>query len=186
MKFTADHLKAIQNFVEQSPISRIEMRNNIIDHLACAVEYRLLNGFSFEQALETSITEFAPNGLMEIEIETHHLLNAKSIAIKRVLYSGGLLFSICATIGILFRSMHGPNVHDIIRVLLLIGFGGLAAIFIPSIILLQQQKASTPQEKMRLNILLTSIILFSFGWIGSIFTSPVRMKPYYSALQSSV
>lgn len=169
MKFSSEHLTAIQDYVDQSPISRLEMRDNIIDHLACAVEYRLLNGVNFEQALNESISDFAPNGLGEIELETHLLLNFKSITTKKIIYSIGLFFSVSATIGILFRLLMGLKAPEFVRLFQLVGFGGLALIFIPSLFLLQQQKNLTRQEKIRLRTLLISLILFSLGWVGKYF-----------------
>lgn len=165
MKFSSEHLDAIQEFVEQSPISRSQMRENIIDHLCCAVEYRLLNGVDFEEALESSITEFAPNGLKEIEHETHLLLNYNSIFMKKITYGSGFAFSFMASVGIFFKILHYTGANELV----ILGFGGLAAIFIPLLSLTRNVLGKPRMEKIRETIFLISLLFLSIGAVLKIF-----------------
>lgn len=159
MKFTPDHLLTIQRLVEESPISMREMRENIIDHLACAVEYRLLNGIPFEVALDTSLREFAPAGLKEIEHETYLMLNSKTIAMKKLTYVSGLIFSMLASLGIFFKILHWDGANELV----IFGFGGLATVFLPLLSITRKTMEMPSVEKYRQRIFLISLFLLSIG-----------------------
>lgn len=159
MKFTPEHLLTIQRLVEESPISMREMRENIIDHLACAVEYRLLNGIPFEVALDTSLREFAPAGLKEIEHETYLMLNSKTIAMKKLTYVSGLIFSMLASLGIFFKILHWDGANELV----IFGFGGLATVFLPLLSITRKTMEMPSVEKYRQRIFLISLFLFSIG-----------------------
>ena len=82
----------------------------------------------------------------------------------------GLFFSICVSIGIVLRATLGSNASgDFNKILLGVGFGGLAIIFIPGLLILRQPTGRTAAEKTRLKVLLTSLILLCVGWIFKIF-----------------
>ena len=159
MKFSSEHLAAIRQVVDESSIRRMDMRENIIDHLSCAVEYKLLNGISFENALQTAIYEFAPNGFKEIEFETEILLHPKTIIMKKLTYLSGLLFSIAASFGSIFKILHLPGANE----LTVIGFAGLAIVFAPLLVIVRQKAWKSNIERSRKVLLLISIITVATG-----------------------
>jgi hypothetical protein len=159
MKFTSDHLMTIQRLVDSSPLSIREMRENAIDHLACAVEYRLLNGIPFDEALDISLKEFAPAGLKEIEHETYLLLHSKTIVAKKVTYASGLIFSMMASLGVFFKILHWNGANELV----IVGFGGLATIFLPLLSILRKSMDVPRAEKYRQAIFLVTLFLLSVG-----------------------
>ena len=170
MNLSVENISQIRQLIEESPISRTEMKENLVDHLCCAMEHKISGGLSYEEALTTSIKELVPNGFKEIEYETYLLLNLKSITMKKFIYVSGLFCTMCISVGIILRATLGSNAAgDFNKILLGIGFGGLAIIFIPGLLMLRQPSERTTDEKTRLKVLLTSLVLLSIGWVFKIF-----------------
>ena len=160
MSLTEENILQIQSIVEESPISRIEMKDNLIDHLCCAVEQRMKTGTSFDAALTSALVELVPNGFKEIEFETFILLNAKQITMKKLTYFAGLIFSMLASVGMLLKTQKLPPANE----LLILGFGGLALLFVPMLMMVRKPGAS-PFERKRDNIALISLLLISIGGV---------------------
>src|SRR5437879_8028236 len=100
MNLTDENILAIKKTIDESPISSASMSENIIDHLCCAIEFKMTHGWGFEEAFTEVLFDLAPNGLREIEHETYLLLNFKNITMKKVKYLSGLVFCIAASIGL--------------------------------------------------------------------------------------
>lgn len=165
MNLSSQQLLNIRQLIEESPISRLDMRENLIDHICCAVENKIANGQCFDVALAASLEDLAPNGLKEIEMETFLMLNAKIITMKKFTYSAGLLFSISASFGSIFKVLHMPGANE----LTILGFGGLALVFAPFLILVRQKSWKSNVEKFREVFFLMSIILVAIGMTLKIF-----------------
>ena len=165
MTLTSEHLNIIQKLIDESPISRVQMRENIVDHLACAIEYKMANGQDFKPALENSLLEFAPNGFKEIEHETYLLLNPNSITMKKMTYSSGLIFSMMASVGVFFKILHYTGANELV----ILGFGGLAAIFLPLLSVTRKTAEKSKQELIRERIFLASLLFLSIGAVLKIF-----------------
>ncbi len=67
MNLTDQQVDKITRTIGASPISRAHMRDDLVDHLCCAVELRMTGGTDFEKALPDALYELAPNGLREID-----------------------------------------------------------------------------------------------------------------------
>src|SRR5690349_9803789 len=139
MNLSSKDLLRIQQTIEESPISRASMKENIIDHLSCAVEFKMTHGWDFEEAFSEALHEFAPNGLREIEHETYLLLNIKKITMKKLTYVSGLVFSILASAGLVTYFFRMPLRNE----LLITGFGGILLIFMPLLLFSHQPSAKT-------------------------------------------
>ena len=159
MNLSSENLLAIQQTIQASPISRDSMKENIIDHLSCAVEFRMTHGWDFEEAFTEVLHEFAPNGLSEIEHETYLLLNIKKITMKKLTYLSGLAFCIIASVGFLLKIFHMPGANE----LLVLGNGGALLIFVPLFLLTKQPAAKTSTERKKDRLALISFALISLG-----------------------
>lgn len=159
MSLSHENLLAIKRTIAESPISRDSMKENIVDHLSCAIEFKMKCGWDFDEAFTEVITEFAPNGLREIEHETYLLLNIKTITMKKLTYLSGLAFSILASVGLLFKIFHLKGANE----LLVLGFGGALLIFMPLFLFTKQQPAKTPFERKKDMLALISFALVSLG-----------------------
>lgn len=86
MKLNENNVSQIRETIGQSKISIASMKEDILDHLCCAVEYRIEKGLNLDEAFDDSLHELAPRGLDEIEKETYLLLNPKFFFMKRLMY----------------------------------------------------------------------------------------------------
>jgi len=159
MNLSNKDLLIIQQTIEESPISRETMKENIIDHLSCVVEFKMTHGWDFEEAFSEALREFAPNGLREIEHETYLLLNIKTITMKKLTYLSGLVFCIFISVGFLFKIFHLQGANE----LLIIGNGGALLIFVPLFLAIKQQPAKTPFERKKDRVAIISFALISLG-----------------------
>ena len=146
MNLSNKDLLLIQQTIEESPISRTSMKENIIDHLSCVVEFKMTHGWDFEEAFSDALHEFAPNGLREIEHETYLLLNIKTITMKKLTYLSGLVFSIIGIAGVTAYFFRMPGRNE----LLITGFGGILLIFLPLLLFCvsRWQKLHSNEEKI--------------------------------------
>ncbi|MBI1766781.1 MAG: hypothetical protein HY015_06075 [Bacteroidetes bacterium] len=158
MNLTDENVSLIQSLLEESPITRVEMKDNLIDHLCCAVENKMKTGIAFEKALASALIELVPNGFKEIEFETFILLNTKQITMKKLTYLTGLIFSLFASVGVLLKVLRYPPANE----LLILGFGGLAICFVPLLWVVRKPE-KTPFERKRDNVALISLALLSIG-----------------------
>jgi hypothetical protein len=128
MKLTEGHIKIIQEFVDQQ-ISIITLKDDVLDHLCCSVEHMMSQGKSFEDSLQNSIRELAPQGLVALEHETIYLLQRKNIPMKKMMYSIGLVTTISMTMGLMFKILHMPGADQLLDY----GFLTFALIFLPMV-----------------------------------------------------
>jgi hypothetical protein len=161
MSLSVENINTIGQIVSASPISRQAMVDDLIDHLCCAVEEKMERGVAFTVALETSLHDLAPRGFGEIEIETYFLLNQNTVTMKKFTYASGLFFSICASLSLIFKIIHLKGANE----LLLIGFGGLAVVFAPMLMVVRYSEGKSKMEKTRDIIFLFSAMLISMGAI---------------------
>ncbi len=161
MNLTDENILAIKKTIDESPISRSSMRENIIDHLCCAIEFKMTHGWDFEEALTEALFDLAPNGLREIEHETYLLLNLKNITMKKVKYLSGLVFCIAASVGLSFKIQKWPGANE----LLILGLGGLALIFVPLSLFVSNRVALQPLDRAKERLALISMALISIGGV---------------------
>lgn len=128
MKVTSDQVAIIKRQVERSGIVNEMLRDDVLDHLCCAVEIKLSKGKSFDAALQEALYELAPEGLIEIQTETVFLLNStKIIRMKKVTYSIGLLSVMSFVLGWMFGMLHWLGARE----LSICGFLGFIFLYVP-------------------------------------------------------
>jgi len=160
MNISEENLKTIRGAIIQSPISRMSMQDDLIDHLCCEVENRMSCGVDFEAAFAHALHRLAPNGLLELEKETYLLLNKTKITMKKLTYLSGASFSIFASVGILFKILHWLGANE----LLIFGFGGLLLVFTPLLLVTHYKQSSRSGFEARRNwVGMISLVLFSTG-----------------------
>lgn len=125
---TDEQTEYVRREIENSAISIQDLKDDLLDHFCCFIENEMKQGASFEAAYAKARQVICPNGLDEIQQETIYLLNTnKIIAMKKLMYSIGLLASIGTCAGILFKLLHLPGGDE----LLTYGFLGIVLLFLP-------------------------------------------------------
>lgn len=67
----------LHSLIDKSPISSQLLKDDLLDHFCCFIEYEMKKGSSFEEAQQKAWQQICPNGLEEIQNETIFLINAK-------------------------------------------------------------------------------------------------------------
>ena len=118
----------VRREIEKSTISIQDLKDDLLDHFCCFIESEIKSGASFESAYATARQSICPNGFDEIQKETIYLLNSnKIIAMKKLMYSIGLVASIGTCTGILFKLLHLPGGDELFTY----GFLGIVLLFLP-------------------------------------------------------
>jgi hypothetical protein len=107
MSLSEDQIKQIQ--FQLTDFSIRTLKDDVMDHLCCAVEDKIAGGKFFEVALRESIEELTPDGIYILEHETILLLNSNNIQMKKFMYLIGLVTTICMTMGLMFKILHMPG-----------------------------------------------------------------------------
>lgn len=85
-ELTDQQLQFILNRIRSEGISRVDLQNDVLDHISCLVEERMDNGASFEEAFSTVVNTFTPSGsLKHIELEIILTSNKKLMLMKKIL-----------------------------------------------------------------------------------------------------
>ncbi|NBP67955.1 MAG: hypothetical protein EBR30_12585 [Cytophagia bacterium] len=109
------------------------------------------NGESFEDAFTKAKEHICPNGFDEIQKETIYLLNTnKIIAMKKLMYSIGLLAAIGTSTGVLFKILHLPGGDQLFTY----GFLGIVLLFIPLLAIDRYKLSISKVLSERLKIIL--------------------------------
>lgn len=107
MSLTTDQEQRIIDMVDAHDFRIPTLRDDLVDHLCCVVEYKMKNGIDFESALHQAVHEVAPKGLKQIEEETFFLINsANIISMKKTMYLIGLLSAMSICVGWTFKILH--------------------------------------------------------------------------------
>jgi len=158
LKLSEEQIEKIRNIIDQSAISSDLLRDDVLDHLCCVMEYKIAHGRPFEVALPEAFNELAPDGLDEIQRETVFLLNStKIILMKKVMYSIGLISTMAMSLGWLFRILHWPGGFELVNY----GFLAFSLLFVP-MLAINQFKVSINKalsEKLRIILGLVSGII---------------------------
>lgn len=193
-----EQVEQIQQDIERSSLSIQMVKDDLLDHFCCVIENELEKGETFEDAYHQAWKQICPNGLDEIQEETIYLLNTlKRVTMKKVMYSIGLIASICISLGWLFKTLDWLGGDQ----LFVYGFLGLVFIFLP-MLAIDRYKANIGRaipEKLKIVLgfssaiitglsvifklmhlqgasimLILGMLLFSFGFLPFLFFAEYR------------
>jgi len=155
MTLSAGHIIYIKELLDTSPISSELMKDDIVDHICCAVESKMKQGENFEKALPNVMSEFAPHGLYEIERESYLLLNYKYIIMKKFTYSFVAIACIATCVGLLAKMLHLDGANES----LIFGLASMT-VAVPMILF---KPGMTTLERTRAFFALTSLAFITIG-----------------------
>ena len=168
MKLSLDQIAIIRRYVDQSAITIDSLKDDVLDHLCCVVEMKMESGKLFDNAVQESLIELAPDGLDEIQRETIFLLNPfKLIRMKKIMYAIGLITSISMTLGLTFKILHMPGADELFN----FGFFGLTLVFLPMLTIdrLKRNLHRALSERLRLVMGFLSAVLIGSSVLFKIF-----------------
>lgn len=163
MKLTSAQETKVQDFVDAQGLKIPKLRDDLVDHLCCVIEFEIEKGEPFEDLLNKAVADLAPNGLIEIEHQTMFLLNAKRIlAMKKVMYFIGFIGSLSLTGGVTFKLLNMPAANQFFMV----GYLTLLLVFIPLLTFDRYKVAIARALSERLKIILGASAAVISGLAG--------------------
>jgi hypothetical protein len=162
MKLTLDQVRLIRESVDKEGIKIDSLKEDLIDHLCCALEEKLEQPQEFFTVLDHAIAELAPDGFEAIENETVFLLNLnKLMLMKKFMYSIGLISSMAVTVGFTMVLLRLPAAQEILTS----GLVAFGVVFIPLLAFdyFKTNSKTERQEKYRMIFGLLSALIFSLG-----------------------
>jgi Na+(H+)/acetate symporter ActP len=127
MNLSEEQLQRIHSYVRKK-IDFQSLQADVVDHLCCAVEHKIENGKSFEEAVRDAITELAPHGLDNIQQETIDLLtNQTTTYMRKIMYAIGLATTMSMAMGLMLKLLHMPGGEQLINY----GFLSFSLLFLP-------------------------------------------------------
>lgn len=161
MQVSAEQLSIIKNYLQQSNITIVTLKDDLLDHLCCVVETKMAEGKEFETCVLEALHELAPDGLEKIQQETILLLyTTKMMRMKKIMYAIGLLSAISITMGLTFKILHMPGAEQLFN----LGFFPFVLIFLPMIAIdrYKRNPALATFEKLRMGSgFLSSVVIGS-------------------------
>jgi hypothetical protein len=106
VNLSTTHLDAIRLRLEKDGITLSSLKDDLLDHLCCAIEEQMDAGLDFDNSFRTAIDELAPKGLSDIEEQTVLMLNHKLIPMKKLTYVIGLVACMMIVMGWLLSVLH--------------------------------------------------------------------------------
>lgn len=192
MTLSPEQTTYVREYVDQNSIRIYTLRDDVLDHLCCSVEFKIDEGKTFEASLREAVDELAPEGLEKLEYETILLLESKNILMKKFMYFLGLFTTIAMSMGFTFRILHMPGGYELLNY----GFLAFALIFLPMLTYnnFKMSMKRTRAEKLRIilgivsalctgaavffkmihypgvdPLLLAGMAIFSFGFLPCLF-----------------
>jgi hypothetical protein len=192
MTLSPEQTSYVRKYVDQNNIRIYTLRDDVLDHICCSVEFKIDEGKTFEDSLREAVDELAPEGLRKLEFETILLLESKNILMKKFMYFIGLITTIAMSMGFTFRILRLPGGFELLNY----GFLAFAFIFLPMVTYnnFRMNVKRTFAEKLRIilgivsalctgaavffkmihypgvdPLLLAGMVIFSFGFLPCLF-----------------
>lgn len=102
MGLTGSQRNAVRKFVREQGVTFEPLLDEMVDHLSCEVEERIIQGFPFDEAWQQSINEIPQNHFLNIQQETMQSIT-KRFNLSQSLSYTALALLLCSTI---FKIFH--------------------------------------------------------------------------------
>ena len=139
-----EQIEFIREDIRLRGIEMKALADDILDHICCAIENKMQDNQSFDEAYLSTISAFGPKGLKEVQEETNFLLTFKNYyAMKTTMNVFGFISAFLLLSGSLFKTMHWPGGG----VALVFGVFFFAFVFLPLMLTLKLKELEKGESK---------------------------------------
>ena len=159
MNLGSEQIRTIESIIDESNLTILSLKEDLLDHLCCEVENKMEKGQNFEEAVQWSVRQLAPNGFDQIQYETEYLLEShKIIPMKKLMFLIGLATSMSMTMGLMMKFLHMPGGEELVN----FGFLAFALLFLPMLTFsrYKENPGKLSYEKVKI----------VFGFLSALFT----------------
>lgn len=113
MSLSKEQINYISRQIEQEGIENSDLRNDMVDHICCAVEAKMEESSDFEDILNQVFADFCPEqGLNAMDAEINYLSNYKWIVMKKIIFSFVFVLSMLLFLFILINGIGLANNYN--------------------------------------------------------------------------
>ena len=112
MLLTDDQVQFIEWDLKQQGLYYQPLREELLDHICCAVEKAMENGSPFNQAYRQVTDRFGEEGVLKVQSQTIHLLTHKQLIMKRLVAAASALVA-CILLVTITNAQNMPSMHPI-------------------------------------------------------------------------
>jgi hypothetical protein len=163
-ELTNTNIAFLKNEVGRSGLTYSHLRDELIDHVCCDVEYEMQKGLPFEKAYEQVKQRIGLEGLQRIQEDTLLLINKKYRIMKSTMRIFGVVSTILLAVGTLFKIEHWPGAG----ILLTLGFFLLGTVFLPSAVYVNYCEVSNKTRRWTHIAGFLSAFFIAFGFLFKI------------------
>jgi hypothetical protein len=132
------NIEYLKSEISKSGLTFSHLKDDMIDHVCCDVEYEMQSGLPFEKAYELVKEKIGFGGLVRIQEDTLFLIDKNYRTMKKLMKISGLIAPILIAFGSLFKIQHWVGAG----ILLVLGFFALSFLFLPSAIYISYKEVS--------------------------------------------
>lgn len=153
-------IEYIRNDLRARGITRVELQDDLLDHICCIMERNLKSDGDFESYYQQIIPTFYRNELYEIEKETINLLTFKNYyQMKNTMIRSGSFATLLLVLGLVFKFMHWPGASMLLVVSILL----FSLLFLPLVFLLTAKDAKVSTARWSAGIGIAAGMAISLG-----------------------
>jgi len=172
-------IEFIRNDLRARGITRVELQDDLLDHVCCIIERNLKSDGDFEGYYQQIIPTFYRNDLYEIEKETINLLTFKHYYLmKNTMIRSGSLATLLLVLGLVFKFMHWPGASVMLVVSILL----FSLLFLPLVFLLTTKDAKVSTARWSAGIGIAAGMSISLGILFKVMHWPYANMLILSAL----
>jgi len=182
MCLTVEQINIIEEEVDASGVAFSHLADDLVDHICCDVEQKIINGESFELAFEKVKEQIGIGGLKRIEEQTILLINQNYIVMKKSMKILAVIIVSAFCLGASFKTVHLPGASLLMLISMVLLMGG----YIP-LLFLSRNKEDTERKQVSINLVgYVACTLFVVDMLFILYHWPygesVRMLFWLSAL----
>jgi hypothetical protein len=162
------HIEIVHDLILSKGVDLPELRIDLLDHICCMIEERMMAGADFNQALNKSFELFGNNELIEIQELTIYLLTQKQNKMKKVTGIIGIVASTFIILGVVAKVMHWQGAS----IVLVLGLVSVGLIVLPLMAYMDWQGKKDNLQKATSTIGYISAMLLTFATLFKLFHWP--------------
>lgn len=155
MELNETQVELVSAYIRQNGVAYEGLHDDLLDHICTAIENRMQQGDSFEDAFLHTVRLFGPGGLMQVQQDTFQLLTEIHPTMKKVTFGFGLTSTFLLLAGTIFKLMHWPGAN----IMVLLGSALLVLAYLPLILRFKLKESPSNEYVMHIS-----------GWVGLSFT----------------
>ena len=168
-------IEIVHDLILSKGVDMPELRIDLLDHICCMIEERMMAGADFDKALNQSFGSFGNNELIEIQEATQYFLTYKLNKMKKATGIIGIAASTLIIAGVAFKIMHWQGAS----ILLVLGLISVGIFVLPLMAIMEWQGKKDHLQKATSTIGYISAMLLTFATLFKLFHWPGGDKLNY-------